>query len=139
MVTNPAYRTARKILGSSSALKVFFRYPAVKQSLDHPWAAAIVAALGLLMLGLKPDLAWLVIIGSLFMFSICRGEYKAALGSVIVGALAPLAFMLVKAISAILPVVAIGAVVLFYCSYTNKPPKVDLSEESKAKFRGLRR
>jgi hypothetical protein len=98
----------------------------------------LVATAGLL-LAIQPGAVWGVGVVALTCAFVYRADYRAALGTVIVGVFMPVAIQIVSLIAAVLPVLFVGGVVVFYLYWAGNPPKLDLSDSTKSKLASLRR
>jgi hypothetical protein len=139
MAVNHAYKRARRWFGPSAGLKSFFRHAAVRSIQSHPWAAAIALVSAGFLLAIQPGAVWVAGVVALTCAFVYKADYRAALGTAMVGVLMPLAVQVVNIIAAVLPVLFVGGVVAFYLYWAGNPPKLDLSDSTRSKLASLRR
>lgn len=117
----------------------FSDHPVVKAVRNNPWkVAGLVVVLGFLLV-VNPPLVWTLLVLVAFVWAILEADYKAAMGSLLVGALAPALLVVAGILSAIAPVILLGGLFWLYAGCAGSPPKPHLSDETKHKLSYLRR
>ena len=88
---------------------------------------------------MQPVAIWALAILALFIMSVYRGEFQAALGSLVIGVFFPFIMAIAGLLAGVAPIILVIGLLVFFFKSANTPPPVAVSQDTYNKLKSIRR